>query len=139
MKTLFFLPLVLLLACGPEDATPTAPANDTFDPTGQTLLRQGSFTSSGSYTVTGTAAIYQDGNGNRTLVLDNFSSSNGPDLRVYLATTVQATSFVNLGFLKSTSGRQTYAIPAGTNVAEMRFALVWCQRFSVRFGSAETL
>jgi hypothetical protein len=125
------------IACSPEDATPTTPANDAFDETNATLLREGTWMGSGSYTVSGIAQIYED-NGKKVLLLNNFSSSNGPDLKVYLSTTESATSFVNLGVLKSISGKQTYAIPDQTDIDQFKFALIWCQQFSVLFGKSET-
>lgn len=134
---IFYL-LLIAMSCSPEDATPTTPANDSFDETKATLLREGTWMRSGSYNVSGVAQIYDD-NGKKVLLLNNFSSSNGPDLRVYLSTTTGATSFVNLGKLKSTSGKQTYAIPDGTDVNQFKFALIWCQQFSVLFGKSETL
>ncbi len=139
MKKLFILFLLgIALGCNPEDATPTDPANDAFDETMATLLREGTWMGSGSYNVSGVAQIYDD-NGKKVLLLNNFSSSNGPDLRVYLSTTTGATSFVNLGELKSTRGKQTYSIPDGTDIDQFKFALIWCQQFSALFGKAETL
>jgi Electron transfer DM13 len=137
-KLIILFVLGLMMACDPEDATPTTTLNDVFDETTATLLREGTWTGSGSYNVSGTAKIYDD-NGKRVLLLNNFSSSNGPDLRVYLSVTTGATSFVNLGKLKSTSGKQTYAIPDGTDIDQFKFVLIWCQQFSVLFGKAETL
>ena len=134
---LIFL-LGFVTTCSPEDATPTTPANDVFDETKATLLREGTWMGSGSYNVSGVAQIYND-NGKKILLLNNFSSSNGPDLRVYLSTTTGATSFVNLGKLKSTSGKQTYEIPDQTDINQFKFALIWCQQFSVLFGKSETL
>ncbi len=136
-KIIFGVLTVLVLCCGPEDATPTTPINDTFDPTMATLLRQGNLMGSSSYTVGGVAQLYDD-TGKLVLLLDNFSSSNGPDLRVYLSTTTGNTSFVNLGKLKSTTGKQSYEIPAGTDLTEFKFVLIWCQQFSVLFGKSET-
>lgn len=130
--------MVLMVSCDPEDATPTTPASDVFDEANATLLREGMWMGSGSYSVAGLAQIY-DNNGKKVLLLNNFSSSNGPDLRVYLSTTTGAASFVNLGKLKSTSGKQTYAIPDGTDINQFKFTLIWCQQFSVLFGKAETL
>lgn len=138
MKKLIVLFLLgLVTGCDPVNATPTNPSNDVFDETMATLLREGTWMGSGNYSTSGSARIYHD-NGKKVLLLSNFSSSNGPDLRVYLNTTVSATSFVNLGKLKSTSGKQTYAIPDGTDIDEFKFALIWCQQFSVLFGKAET-
>lgn len=136
-KAIGLLAFTLMLSCSPEDATPTTPANDVFDETKATLLREGTWMGSGSYTVSGVVQIYDD-NGKRLLLLNNFSSSNGPDLKVYLSTTTDAASFVNLGKLKSTSGKQTYAIPDGTDIDQFKFALIWCQQFSALFGKAET-
>ena len=130
--------LGIMIGCGPENATPTAPINDSFDETKATLLREGTWMGSGSYQVTGEAKIYND-NGKKVLLLTNFSSSNGPDLRVYLSTTVDATSFVNLGKLKSTGGKQVYEIPAQTDIDNFKFALIWCQQFSALFGKSETM
>ncbi len=138
MKNILLIFLLgFVIACGPDDATPTMPVNDVFDETKATLLREGTWSGSGNYTVSGVAQIY-DNNGKKILLLNNFSSSNGPDLRVYLSTTTGATSFANLGKLKSTSGKQTYEIPDQTDVNQFKFALIWCQQFSVLFGKSET-
>ena len=137
-KLIGLFALALMMNCNPEDATPTAPVNDVFDETKATLLREGTWMGSGSYNVSGVAQIYDD-NGKKVLLLNTFSSSNGPDLRVYLSTSTGATMFVNLGKLKSTSGKQTYSIPDGTDINQFKFALIWCQQFSVLFGKSETL
>ena len=136
-KIIFGFLAALVIGCGSEDTTPTKPITDTFDPTKATLLREGNLMGSSNYTVSGVAQLY-DFNGKLVLLLDNFSSSNGPDLRVYLSTTTGAASFVNLGKLKSTAGKQSYEIPDGTNLSEFKFVLVWCQQFSVLFGKSET-
>jgi hypothetical protein len=138
MKKLFIvLALIATASCGPEDATPTTPVNDTFDEANATLLREGTWMGSGSYSVSGTAQIFDD-DGKKILLLNNFSSSNGPDLKVYLSTNSSASSFINLGNLKSTNGKHVYSIPDGTDIAQFKFALIWCQQFSVLFGKAET-
>ncbi len=138
MKKLWIVLIAIItLACGPEDAVPTAPVMDTFDPTTATLLREGMWMGSGGYTVTGTAKIYDD-DGKLVLVLDPFMASNGPDLRVYLSKDTGASSFVNLGKMQSTNGKQSYSIPAGTDLEQFKFVLIWCQQFSVLFGKSET-
>jgi len=130
--------IILLASCQPEDATPTGPVNDMFDASTATLLREGMWMGANNYSVAGSAKFYQQNDGTRVLVLDMFTSSNGPDLRVYLSTDASASSFVNLGKLKSTNGQQVYTIPAGTDLNQFRFALIWCQQFSVLFGKADT-
>src|SRR5215470_15867276 len=66
----------------------------------------------------GTATIYQIGDGSRVLRLTNFSTSNGPDVRVYMvaaddakdAATVEKAGFVDLGVIKGNIGDQNYTI-----------------------------
>ncbi|CAN5332950.1 DM13 domain-containing protein [soil metagenome] len=136
-KIIIGLLTVFVLSCAREDATPTTPTIDSFNPAMATLLRQGNLMGTTSYAVSGVAQLYDD-KGKLVLLLDGFSSSNGPDLRVYLSATTGATSFVNLGKLKSTTGKQSYEIPAGTDLAKFKFVLIWCQQFSVLFGKSET-
>lgn len=135
MKNISIFFLILFCACQPEENTPTQPINDTFDPDGATLIASGVFMGSGGYTVMGTASIYEK-SGTKTLVLDPYSSSNGPDLRVYLSRDENANSALNLGFLKSTTGKQSYTIPGNPDIAEFSHVHIWCQQFSVPFGRA---
>jgi hypothetical protein len=74
--------------------------------------------------------------GANILRLEDFRSTNGPDLYVYLATDKNANDFVSLGRLKATSGNQNYDIPQGTDLAKYDTVLIWCKQFSVLFGSA---
>ena len=75
--------------------------------------------------------------GSKVLRLENFESTNGPDLYVYLATDDGASEFVNLGELKANKGNQNYEIPVDTDLTKYNKVLIWCQAFSVLFGSAE--
>ena len=71
------------------------------------------------------------------LRLEDFKATNGPDLYVYLSTDKSASDFVNLGRLKGNVGNQNYEIPEGTDLSQYDTVLLWCQAFSVLFGSAE--
>ncbi len=71
------------------------------------------------------------------LRLENFKSTNGPDLKVYLSKDLDADEYVSLGELKGNIGNQNYEIPAGTNIEEYKYVLIWCEQFSVLFGHAE--
>ncbi len=71
------------------------------------------------------------------LRLENFKSTNGPDLYVYLSTDENASDFVNLGALKASSGNQNYEIPDNTDLNKYNKVLIWCKAFGVLFGSAE--
>ncbi len=76
--------------------------------------------------------------GNKMYVrYENFKTINGPDLYVYLSKDIDAKEFVNLGRLKSTEGNSNYEIPAGTNVEDYQYVLVWCDAFSVLFNAAD--
>ena len=71
------------------------------------------------------------------LRFEDFTAANGPDLHVYLATDNDASEFVDLGLLKANNGNQNYEIPDDVNLEKYNKVLVWCQMFSVLFGSAE--
>lgn len=137
MNKLMLLVLVFAfgMACDTEEATPTAPVNDTFMTDKATLVRTGSIMGV-NHTVSGTASLYVL-DGQYTLVLDPFQSQNGPDLKVYLSKDVGASSFVRLGNLKSTSGKQSYTIPGSVQINEYPYCHVWCEQFSVEFARAE--
>jgi hypothetical protein len=75
--------------------------------------------------------------GSNVLRLENFQSTNGPDLFVYLATDDTASEFVNLGALKANNGNQNYEIPDDIDLDKYGKVLIWCKSFSVLFGSAQ--
>lgn len=92
----------------------------------------------------GTATIYQMPDGTRILRLTSFSTSNGPDVHVYMvaaddakdAATVEKAGFVDLGVIKGNIGDQNYSLASDLNLAKYRAVSVWCKRFSVNFGAA---
>ncbi len=102
-------------------------------------LLSGSFVgvNDGIHNAEGVAKILHLQGGNSVLRLEDFKSTNGPDLYVYLSTDKQASDFVSLGKLKANIGNQNYDIPTDTDLAKYDTVLVWCKQFSVLFGSAE--
>lgn len=68
---------------------------------------------------------------------ENFETLNGPDLKLYLATDLQATEFIDLGDLKATKGNINYTVPEGTDLNKYKYVLTWCRTFSVLFNSVE--
>ena len=92
----------------------------------------------------GTATIFQMGDGNRILRLTSFSTSNGPDVHVYMvaaedakdAATVEQAGFIDLGVLKGNIGDQNYKLVSDVDLAKYRAVSIWCKRFSVNFGAA---
>lgn len=73
----------------------------------------------------------------KILRYENYKTINGPDVRVYLATDINATEFVDLGPIKGTEGNINYDIPEGTDLEKYHFALTWCEDFNVLFNSAD--
>ena len=132
MKTLLFIFASLLaLSCHPDDATPVQPVNDNFDTTKATLLKQGMLVGVG-HTASGTASLY-DNSGTSVVVLDPYSSQNGPDLKVYFSKDSDAKEYIRLGNLKSTMGKQVYEVPAGTDLGLYKYIHIWCEKFTVVF------
>ena len=69
--------------------------------------------------------------------LEGFRSTNGQDVHLYLAIDKQASDFIDLGRLKANIGNQNYQIPLDTDFNKYKYVLIWCQPFSVLFGSAQ--
>ena len=86
-----------------------------------------------THQASGTAMVI-DG---EVLRFENFSVTNGPDLRVYLATDTAAENFIDLGRNRATHGNVNYAIPPGTDFERYDTVLIWCRAFSVLFASAQ--
>jgi hypothetical protein len=92
----------------------------------------------------GTATIYQMADGARVLRFTSFSTSNGPDVHVYMvasddakdAATVERAGFVDLGAIKGNIGDQNYTLGSDLDLARYRAVSIWCKRFSVNFGAA---
>lgn len=131
---LFFL--FLLISCQPEDATPVQPVDlDNFDTAAATLLKQGMIEGIG-HTAMGTASVYEVDN-QRVVVLDPYSSQNGPDLKIYLSKDVEASEYIRLGNLKSTMGKQSYEVPGSIDIDDYHYVHVWCEKYTVVFARAE--
>lgn len=85
--------------------------------------------------VSGLAKIVSVGN-SKELQFENFQATNGPDLKVYLSKDLNAEKYYSLGDLKGNIGNQNYDIPNEVNIKDYDYILIWCERFSVLFGSA---
>jgi electron transfer DM13 len=115
-------------------ATQTSPAQ---------LLESGHFYSI-LHPTQGVATIYQLSDGTRILRLTNFTTSNGPDVHVYMvaaddakdAASVQQAGFIDLGVLKGNIGDQNYQLVSDLDLGKYRSVSIWCKRFSVNFGAA---
>jgi hypothetical protein len=93
---------------------------------------------------TGTATIYRMGDGSRILRFTGFSTSNGPDVHVYIvasddardSASVLRAGFIDLGTIKGNMGDQNYTLNPEVDLSRYRAVSVWCKRFSVNFGAA---
>ncbi len=134
MKNVFiiFCSVVIFVSCTKSNDTSTTPGTDTVP--GGTIIATGNFTS-GVHTTSGIAKVYNDG-GTKRLWLENFKTDNGPDLKVYLAKDINASTFINISNLRSVNGNQNYDISGMPDLAQYKYVLVWCQQFGVLFGSA---
>ena len=91
----------------------------------------------GFHNTEGVSKVIPLQDGGSILRLENFRSTNGPNVHVYMSTNKDATDFADLGRLKANNGNQNYNIPIGINVAKYKYVLIWCKDFSVLFGSAQ--
>ncbi|GAB2661346.1 DM13 domain-containing protein [Flavihumibacter cheonanensis] len=123
----------LFISCSKEKETASDTLNDII-PANSIELYGGDFVSA-AHPTSGKARLVSS-QGKWYMILENFSTDPGPDLKLYLANNQAAAKFVNLGNLKSSKGQQVYAISGMPDPNEYPYVLIWCQQFSVLFGVA---
>ncbi|GIJ80908.1 Electron transfer DM13 [Micromonospora phaseoli] len=129
-------------------AAPDSPTPDSPTPEGSAaaLVSSGDFVSH-EHDTSGGARIVRTGDGRHRLELVGLSTSNGPDLRVWLTDqpVVEGRAgwhlfddgrWVELGRLKGNLGDQGYEIPADIELDDLTSVSIWCKRFAVSFGAA---
>lgn len=124
----------IMSACSKETLAPETILTEMPDTTA-TLGNSGKFMNGPYGNVSGYARIYKKNNEYQVL-LDSFTTNNGPDLYIYLSKEVMPVNFISLGKLKSTGGNQVYNIPANTNLMEYKYACVHCRQYNHLFGYA---
>jgi len=122
-------------------AAPVAPAA----PPGCTAaaLSEGAFVAQ-EHATSGTARVLRLTDCSRVLRLEGFSTSDGPDVYVWLSAATAGGDwhsyddgrYLGLGKLKATDGNQNYPIPADAELSGLNSVVIWCDRFNVAFGSA---
>ena len=119
------LPFSLLFLSCDKDDTPN-PVNPAFS---------GDFVSV-AHPTSGHASIVQD---ETTLTLTNFKTDSGPDLNIYLATSLSDVTsvYIDLGDIKGVDGNYTYDLPGIADYTQYKYVIVWCVAFNVNFGYAE--
>ncbi|HEV2781471.1 MAG TPA: DM13 domain-containing protein [Actinophytocola sp.] len=122
---------------------PTSAAAKPAAPPQNEVLAEGAFVD-GEHATRGTARVLKLADGSRVLRLENFSTSDGPDVHVWLTDqpaggdwgSFDDGRYVALGEMKATDGNQNYPIPADADLNGISSAVIWCDRFNVAFGSA---
>lgn len=131
----YFEPQKLVIDDRVSEAAPAAPAS-------VRTLSTAAFRSY-EHRTSGRARVIALPGGRRYVRFEDFETSNGPALKVYLSAT-PATGpgdafddrYVDLGDLKGNIGAQNYAVPRGVRLADYRSVVVWCARFHVPFAAA---
>jgi hypothetical protein len=130
----YFEPQKLFIDDRVAEALPAATAVKT--------LSAGTFRSY-EHSTSGRARVIATAAGRRYVRFEDFQTSNGPALKVYLSTAPANgpgdgfdDRFVDLGDLKGNIGSQNYTIPADVRLDRYRSVVVWCKRFSVPFAAA---
>jgi Electron transfer DM13 len=125
----------------PTVATPATPATAGQPPRVRTLS-SATFRSY-EHATSGRARVIALADGRRYVRFEDFETSNGPALKVYLSAAPASgpggsfdDRFVDLGDLKGNIGAQNYAIAGHVDLASYRSVVVWCKRFSVPFAAA---
>lgn len=92
----------------------------------------------------GQATLYKLPDDRHVVRFEDFRTTNGPALVVYLAehpspteaSHVTDSGYIRLGKLKGNVGNQNYTIPAGTNIGDYNSVVIWCELFGVLFSPA---
>ncbi len=104
-----------------------------------TTLYSGAFSGADSFHQVEGQAHVITANGREYLRFEDFQSTNGPDLKVYLSKDLDAKEYISLGDLKGNIGNQNYELQEEIDFEEYKYALIWCERFRVLFGKAELM
>lgn len=92
----------------------------------------------------GVSLILLDSGRYELRLADDFATTAGPDLFIYLSAAkdpksdmaVADAAFLDAGKLQSVSGGQRYTLSIGFDPRRFQSVAVWCKSFSVLFGAA---
>jgi hypothetical protein len=121
---------------------PTAMADK---PAGPIAQAQGSFVagSTPGDRAAGKATVYKLENSSQILRLEDFSTTNGPDLFVVLSSNanpdadgIGKDNYLQLAALKGNQGNQNYELPGDIDLGKYKSVVIWCRTFNVVFGYA---
>lgn len=149
MKQLFLLIIfsIAIVSCDTShDPAPTTgnevypPQDPENPPVGGMVLKTASFTSY-EHNLMGKVSLYSDSSMRTFLRLEQFTMSQGPDVRVYLSKSnnYSRSNVVEIATLKEGYDNHAFNIEINpTNYSDQhRFVLVYCLEFNTLFGYAE--
>ena len=110
-----------------DQSEPTTPA----DFSGTFVDGEKNYQTSGNIkTVTADDALY--------LRFEDFQTTNGPDLFVYLVEPGKETADgIRLGALKGNQGDQNYVLPKDVDLTKYSRVVIWCRAFDADFGTGD--
>jgi len=127
-QLLFSVFILFFISCEKDDDLTLNGYNNSTS-----LVSKGTFEPTSGIMVTGDAKIYIE-KGTKKVVLENFTISDGPDLKVYLSKADRPTEFINLGDLTTAT---VYKIPMEVDLSLYKYVLIHCQQYNHLFAIAE--
>lgn len=134
-----FVLIILIVGCtksGVDKTSNTPPVSDTsLVDTTQRLVLSGTLIPSMWESANGVVKVYKKA-GIYSITLEDFTSTNGPDVHLYLAQEATPVHIIDMGKLKSFTGNQSYTIKGSPDFSKYKYATIHCQQFNVVFGYA---
>ena len=114
--------------------TETKASDDDMESMGPIILKSGTFTGIGGHRASGLAKII-DVEGTNYLRFEDFSVTNGPDLRVYVTSDGNINNGFHLEKLKGSRGAQNYML-GDIDIEKYNTVVIYCQPFGAYFANA---
>ena len=114
--------------------TETQSSDDDMESMGPIILKSGTFTGIDGHRASGLAKII-DVEGTNYLRFEDFSVTNGPDLRVYVTPDGNVNNGIHLEKLKGSRGAQNYVLD-GIDIEKYSTVVIYCQPFGAYFASS---
>ena len=132
----FLITFSLFLGCKKQAATPENNLTENVD-TSAMKIASGVFQNGPYGAVMGNGHLFKNYNGSYSILLDSFTTSNGPALHVYLSKEAMPVNFIDAGNLKSTNGMQVYDLPTSTDILSYKYICIHCKDYNHLFGYAQ--
>jgi len=134
--------ILLIISCdeaGDPQSTPAdqqKPGDGSQSPSG--ALQRGTFTSY-AHSLKGSVALYVDTLDMKAIHLEEFTMTQGPDVRVYISRSnnYSQANTIEIAKLKEAYAHQSIKISLTKYAEEYRFVLIYCLEFHSLFGYAE--